>query len=116
MAPSRLQLILTTSDHQPRATKKYRLLFHPEALIEWRNLDGSVSKPLKKLLEKRLNHPHVPGNELARDLAGCYKIKLRKQGARMVYVVDDTAITLTVMAVGRREDGLVYRFAAARAR
>lgn len=33
----------------------------PEALEEWRKLDGSVQANLKKLLAKRLDNPHVPG-------------------------------------------------------
>ncbi len=56
--------------------RKYRLQFLPEALKEWQGLDGSVKQPLKKLLERRLDNPHLPGAELARDLLGCYKIKL----------------------------------------
>lgn len=31
----------------------------PEALAEWAALDGSVRAPLKKLLAKRLDNPHV---------------------------------------------------------
>lgn len=63
---------------------RYRLKFLPEALEEWRALDGSIRTPLKKLLEKRLAQPHVPGGALHGELAGCYKIKLRKQGVRLI--------------------------------
>lgn len=103
---------MTSSERQRR--HKYRLLFHPEALKEWNALDGSIKKPLKKLLEKRLDNPHVPGGILHDDLVGCYKIKLNKQGARLVYRVKDDALIVMVMAVDRREDGIVYRSALAR--
>jgi mRNA interferase RelE/StbE len=93
---------------------KYKLRFVPEALDEWRALDGSVKANLKKLLEKRLNNPHVPGGELHGPLAGCYKIKLRQQGARLVYSVEDDHLLVTVVAVDRREDGVVYQSAMAR--
>ena len=93
---------------------KYRLKFHPQALEEWNALDGSVKKPLKNLLEKRLDNPRVPGGELVGDLLGCYKIKLRKQGVRLVYRVEDDALVVMVMAVDRREDGVVYKSALAR--
>jgi len=50
-------------------------MFLPEALVEYRALDGSVQAIVKKLLGKRLDEPHVTGGALHGDLAGCYKIK-----------------------------------------
>jgi len=104
---------LTTSK-TTKAKHKYTLRFMPEALDEWRALDGSVKANLKKLLEKRLDNPHVPGGELHGPLAGCYKIKLRQQGVRLVYSVEDDHLLVTVVAVDRREDGVVYHSAVAR--
>lgn len=86
----------------------------PEALDEWRSLDGSVKANLKKLLEKRLDNPHVPGAELTGALAGCYKIKLRKQGVRLVYSVEDDHLLVVVLAVDKREDAVVYKSAVSR--
>ncbi len=103
---------MTSSEERPK--HKYRLLFHPEALKEWNALDGSIKKPLKKLLAKRLDNPHVPGGALHSDLIGGYKIKLKKQGVRLVYRVEDDALIVMVMAVDRREESLVYRSALAR--
>lgn len=51
------------------AAHRYALRFMPEALAEWHALDGSVRAPLKKLLAKRLDNPHVPGGELHGALA-----------------------------------------------
>jgi mRNA interferase RelE/StbE len=104
---------LTTSKGA-KAKHKYKLRFMPEALDEWQALDGSVKANLKKLLEKRLDNPHVPGGELHGPLAGCYKIKLRQQGARLVYSVEDDHLLVTVVAVDKREDGVVYQSAVAR--
>lgn len=103
---------MTSSEKQRK--HKYRLLFHPEALKEWNALDGSIKKPLKKLLAKRLDSPHLPGGALHGDLIGCYKIKLNRQGVRLVYRVEDDALIVMVMAVDRREDSVVYRSALAR--
>jgi mRNA interferase RelE/StbE len=103
---------LTTSS--PVRRHKYRLQFHPKALDEWTALDGSVKQPLKKLLEKRLDTPHMPGGELVGELNGCYKIKLKKQGVRLVYRVEDDALIVMVLAVDRREDSAVYKSAVAR--
>jgi mRNA interferase RelE/StbE len=98
---------LTSSDGTA-AKPRYALRFMPEALVEWHQLDGSVKAPLKKLLAKRLDQPHVPGGELHGPLAGCYKIKLRQQGVRLVYSVEDDHLLVTVIAVDKREDGVVY--------
>ena len=90
---------------------KYRLQFVPSAWAEWQALDGSVKEPLRKLLKKRLENPHVPGGELHGALAGYYKIKLRKQGYRLVYGVEDDILMVMVMAVDKREDSSVYESA-----
>jgi len=90
---------------------KYRLQFVPSAWDEWQALDGSVKEVLRKLLKKRLDNPHVPGGELHGALAGHYKIKLRKQGYRLVYGVQDDILMVMVMAVDKREDSAVYRSA-----
>lgn len=92
----------------------YRLKFVPQALAEWNALDGSVKTVLRKLLKKRLAQPHVPGAELHADLAGCYKIKLRKQGYRLVYQVEDDVLVVLVLAVDKREDMAAYRAAVQR--
>lgn len=89
----------------------YRLKFLPEALAEWNALDGSVKDVLKKLLKKRLEQPRLPGAELHGELRDCYKIKLLKQGYRLVYQVEDDVLVVLVLAVAKREDLAVYRAA-----
>ena len=95
---------------------KYRLEFLESALDEWQRLDGSVRQILKKLLEKRLVAPRVAGAELHGELADCYKIKLRKQGYRLVYQVRDEVLVVLVIAVDRRDKDKVYEAALARIR
>jgi len=89
-------------------------MFVPAALAEWKALDGSVKEPLRKLLKKRLDNPRVPGGALHGQLAGYYKIKLKKQGVRLVYGVEDDALVVMVLAVDRREESVVYRSAVSR--
>jgi mRNA interferase RelE/StbE len=93
---------------------KYQLKFLPAALEEFKTLDGSIRSKFKKLLEKRLDEPHVPGGELRGDLKGAYKIKLRKEGYRLAYLVQDEELVVVVIAAGKREDGQVYEAAAKR--
>ncbi len=99
---------MTSSSRAATPARAYTLKFVPAALAEWRALDGAVKAPLKKLLAKRLQNPHVPGSELRGGLRGCYKIMLRKQGYRMVYYVEDDVIAVLVLAVGKREDDDAY--------
>ena len=102
------------AERKQEAKHKYRLMFLPEALAEYRALDGSVQAVIKKLLGKRLDEPHVPGGALHGDLAGCYKIKLLKQGIRLVYQVEDGRLIVLVLAVDKREDSAAYKAAVSR--
>jgi mRNA interferase RelE/StbE len=104
---------LTKSDATQSASR-YRLKFLPEALEEWNALDGSVKEVLRKALKKRLDQPLTPGAQLHGDLRNCYKIKLRKQGYRLVYSVEDDALVVLVLAVDKREDMAAYRSAVER--
>jgi mRNA interferase RelE/StbE len=93
---------------------KYSLKFLPQALEEFKALDGSIRAKFKRLLEKRLEEPHMPGSELHGDLKGAYKVKLRKEGYRLAYIVQDDSLVVTVIAAGKREDGKIYEAAAGR--
>ncbi len=93
---------------------KYRLQFVSSAWAEWQKLDGSLKEPLRNLLKKRLDNPHIPGAALHGALAGYYKIKLNKQGYRLVYGVQDDVLIVMVMAVDKREDSVVYKSAITR--
>ena len=88
----------------------YELEFKKSALKEWKKLGATIQSQFKKKLTDILNNPHIEsaklsgGNEL-------YKIKLRQAGYRLVYEVNDTVITVTVIPVGKRGKGKVYKAA-----
>lgn len=96
-------------------TAVYALAFKTSALKEWQRLDKAVQTQFKKKLAERLQQPHVPSAKLA-GLPNAYKIKLRATGFRLVYEVNDHTVTVTVVAVGKREDNAVYRTAHTRLR
>lgn len=104
---------MTKSDATQEASR-YRLKFLPEAIEEWNALDGSVKEVLRKALKKRLLQPRTPSAQLHGDLRNCYKIKLRKQGHRLVYSVEDDALVVLVLAIDKREDMAAYRSAVER--
>ena len=87
----------------------YRLKFTLAALAEWKALDCSVKETFRKLLKNRLLQPHVPGSALKGPLIGCYKIKLRQQGYRLIYTVQDDLMTVLVLTINKRENNAVYK-------
>ena len=101
---------MTTSRAKVPSAKKpvYRLAFEDRARAEWDKLDGSVKEPLRRLLKKRLDAPHVPSAALHGGLANCYKIKLLRQGYRLIYQVIDQRLIVLVISVGKRDKNAVY--------
>lgn len=91
----------------------YKLRFHELAWREWQQLDANIREPLKKKLQERLAHPHVPAAAL-RGMPNCYKIKLLALGYRLIYQVDDQIVTVTVIATGKRDKNLAYKTATQR--
>ena len=91
----------------------YDLAFLPSARKEWDKLGATLKAQFKKKLAERLEAPRVHGDAL-HGLADHYKIKLRSSGYRLVYRVEDEAVTVTVVAVGKRERSAVYKMAARR--
>lgn len=89
----------------------YSLEFHPDALEEWQDLPKSIKEQFKKILSRRLQQPCIPKAKLHGKLKDCYKIKLLKVGYRLVYQVQHNRSVITVIAVGKRADNIVYKIA-----
>ena len=85
----------------------YKLKFLPSALKEWKKLAPPIQKQFKKKLKERLLSPRNKASQL-RGFKDVYKIKLRSVGYRLVYEVNDKEIVIYVIAVGKRERGLIY--------
>lgn len=105
-------------------TPRFRVLFHPNAFVEYRNLDGSARKLVDDALwclqyrvdkiGKRL------GNRENSPLHGCKEIKFRKTGIRIVFFVSGRQAAILrvvyVFAVGQRAAEKVFQPAALRRR
>lgn len=91
----------------------YELAFKKSALKEWKKLGPSVRSLFIRKLKERLTNPHVPSAAVNGGVH-LYKIKLRQLGYRLVYRVEDQTVTVTVIAVGKRNRNEVYDLALSR--
>jgi mRNA interferase RelE/StbE len=96
---------------------KWEVIYLPEALDDFRALDGSQRILVRKAIEKLKNDP-LPeteggygkwlGNKGGTDLAGFLKIKLRGAGLRIVYQLRRVEDHVLIIVIGAREDSEVY--------
>lgn len=86
----------------------YEVVFTDAAAKQWKMLDGIVKKLIAQALKRRQLNPFVPGSELHGELSGCYKIKFRAAGIRLVYRVDGERLLIIVLSVGARERGQAH--------
>lgn len=86
----------------------FNIDFDERALKEWHKLDKAIREQFKKKLRQRQENPCVESARLHGDLAGCFKIKLRASGFRLIYQVIEKEIVIWVIAVGKREDEQAY--------
>ncbi len=91
----------------------YKLKFLPSALKEWEKLAPPIQKQFKNKLKERMQNPRNKASQL-RGVKDAYKIKLRSVGYRLVYEVNDKEIVIYIIAVGKRERGIVYSKAESR--
>lgn len=91
----------------------YKLEFKKSALKEWEKLGYTIKDQFKKKLKQQLDNPHVPSAALS-GAKNIYKIKLRQLGYRLVYAVEDKTVTVTVIAVGKRDRNEIYDIALSR--
>ncbi|AJI83847.1 type II toxin-antitoxin system RelE/ParE family toxin [Yersinia enterocolitica] len=82
----------------------FNIDFDERALKEWHKLDKAIREQFKKKLRKLQENPYIESARLHGDLAGCFKIKLRASGFRLIYQVIDEEIVIWIVAVGKLED------------
>jgi mRNA interferase RelE/StbE len=81
----------------------YKLKFERKAEKAFAKLGEPIKTQFKEKLKKVLQNPHIEANKLHGSLSGCYKIKLRQSGYRLVYKVEDQELIVLVLAVGKRD-------------
>lgn len=94
---------------------KFEIKFFEEAKAEYEALDGSEKKYVLKALEKISERGHEIGDPLENkrgiNLAGCRKVKLKRQGIRIVYRINNrnNIEIIDIIAIGSTADEAVYK-------
>jgi mRNA interferase RelE/StbE len=89
----------------------FRVIFRPRAKKRFDKLDTAVQRQIARKLLERCDNPRVPSSALTK-LPNCYKVKIKKPGIRLVYLVRDAQLILLVLSVGLRERSEAYEDAA----
>ncbi len=101
----------------------WEIRYTDAAKADLNDLEGSQRKAVLKAMEKVSRNP-LPiseggygkplGNKLGNDLTGLCKIKLKKEGIRVVYALIRTETAMKIVVVAARSDNEVYDIAAQR--
>ncbi len=86
----------------------YDLKFDRKAKKAFFKLGETVKSQLKEKLREVLSNPHVENSALRGKLSGCYKLKLKNSGYRLIYKVEDENLIVLVLAIGKREKNKAY--------
>ena len=95
----------------------WNVKYLPEALDDFRKLDGSQKILVRKAIQKVCQNPlpeteggygKLLGNKSSTNLTGFLKIKLRGAGLRIVYQLIRQGDYMLVIVIGVREDEEVY--------
>ncbi|HOS31225.1 MAG TPA: type II toxin-antitoxin system RelE/ParE family toxin [Treponemataceae bacterium] len=92
----------------------YKILFIPDAVKDYKELDGSIKKSVDKKIEELKTNPFLGdklGNKFNIDLTGFYKIYVHGKKYRIVYriITPEKIEILEVWGIGKREKEEIYR-------
>ena len=90
---------------------KFTVLLIQEAKKDFEKLDSSIKKQILKKLILLETNPFLGkplGNRAGMDLIGYYKLYAYKRKIRIIYEIQDEALIIRVISIGKREDFTVY--------
>lgn len=91
----------------------YRIEFIPEAVEDYKRLDGSVRKKVDKKIDDLRKNPFLGeflGYKFNIDLTGFYKTYVDRKKIRIVYRLINQEIEIVeIWGIGKREKEEIYR-------
>ena len=91
----------------------FDIQFIPEAVKDYKLLDGSIKKVVNEKIEKLKENPFLGeplGNKNNIDLTGFYKIYVAKKSYRIIYRVLDNEIEIVeIWGIGKRDKLEIYK-------
>ena len=92
----------------------YTIEFIPEAIGDYKNLDGSIKKLVNKKLDELAEKPLLGerlGNKHNIDLTGFYKTYVARKSIRIVYrLISPTLVEVVeIWGIGKRDKEEIYR-------
>src|SRR5574344_2597966 len=92
----------------------YKILFIPDAVKVYKELDGSIKKSVDKKIEELKTNPFLGdklGHKFNIDLTGFYKIYVHGKKFRIVYrmITPEKIEVLEIWGIGKREKEEIYR-------
>ncbi len=97
---------------------RFNVLLIQEAKKDFEKLDGSIKKQILKKLILLETNPFLGkplGNRAGMDLSGYCKLYAYKKKIRIVYKIQDGALIIMIISIGKRENFTVYLQALLRA-
>lgn len=93
---------------------EYKIVFIPEAVKDYKELDGSVKKSVNAKIDELQTNPFLGerlGNKFNIDLTGFYKIYAHGKKFRIVYrmITPEKIEILEIWGIGKREKEEIYR-------
>jgi len=91
--------------------------FIPEAVKDYKSLDGSIKKLVNEKIDKLEDNPYLGeelGNKNNIDLTGYYKIYVYKKTYRIVYRItedtkgDEKAEIVEIWGIGKKDKMAIY--------
>ena len=91
----------------------FAIQFIPEAVHDYKLLDGSIKKLVNEKIDKLKENPFLGealGNKNNIDLTGYYKIYVAKKAYRIVYrIVKNEIEIVEIWGIGRRDKMEIYK-------
>ncbi len=88
---------------------KYTIEYLPRVISEdIPKLDKRIKEIIRRKIEKLIEEPYL-GFPLRGNLAGFYKLKVSNY--RIVYKIQNDRLIILIIAIGKRDNNLVYEIA-----